>query len=82
MVEVKNIRNLPELLKKCYSLVHLSFQSTGSCNISSSNALNEVNVYVRKWEKGQGKQKRVWAIKMNEARELYLKTYSAVDKID
>ncbi len=62
--------------------MHVSFQSTGSCIISSVNALNEVNLYVRKQEKGQGKQKRVWAIEMNEARELYLKTYSAVDEID
>jgi hypothetical protein len=27
-------------------------------------------------------QKRTWGIEMNEARERYLKNYSAVDKID
>ncbi len=73
---------MPELLKSCYSLFHVSFQSTGSCNISSVNALNELNLYVRKWEKGQGKQKCVWAIKINETREFYFKIYSAVDKIN
>ena len=33
-------------------------------------------------KKGRGNQKRTWGIEMNEARETYLKTYSAVDKID
>lgn len=37
---------------------------------------------MRQKEKGQGDTKRVWAIEMNEARDLYLKTYGGVDKID
>jgi hypothetical protein len=31
---------------------------------------------------GRGQQKRTWGIEMNEAQEMYLKNYSAVDKID
>ena len=37
---------------------------------------------MRERNKGRGKNKRTWGIEMNEARETYLKTYSAVDKID
>jgi hypothetical protein len=37
---------------------------------------------VRECNKGRGSQKRTWEIEMNEAQKTYLKTYSAVDKID
>ena len=60
----------------------MSFQSTGGTNILTVNALSSVDLYVRERKKGSGNQKRTWAIEMNEARETYLKTYSAVDKID
>ncbi len=46
------------------------------------NALLLVNLYVHDCSKGRGHQKRTWGIEMNEARETYLKNYSAVDKID
>ena len=71
-----------DLGKKSYNLCHVSFQSTGSTNISTVNSLSKVGLYVRQREKGRGASKRIWAIEMNEARETYLKTYSAVDKID
>ncbi len=45
-------------------------------------ALLLVDLYVRDCSKGRGQQKRTWGIEMNEARETYLKNYSAVDKID
>jgi hypothetical protein len=61
---------------------HTSFQSTSSCNISSVNALNEVSLYVTAKERGRGINKRRWGIEMNEARELYLKTYGVIDRLD
>jgi len=39
-------------------------------------------LYVDERNKGKGNQKRTRGIEMNEARETYLKTYIAVDKID
>lgn len=68
--------------KHPYTRVHVSFQSTGPCNISSVNSLQEVNLYVRKKERGRGNKKRVWGIEMNEGRDLYLQSYSSIDKID
>ena len=68
--------------KHDYTLTHVSFQSTGGTNISSVNALSSVSLYVRERNKGRGSGKRRWGIEMNEARETYLKNYSAVDKID
>jgi hypothetical protein len=68
--------------KKDYVLCHVSFQSTGGTNISTVNALSLVDSYVRECNKGRGSQKRTWGIEMNEARETYMKNYSAVDKID
>ncbi len=82
IVAVMNVFHPPESAKKSYTALHVSFQSTGSCNITAVNTLKEVNLYVRQREKGRGKSKRFWAIEMNQGRELYLKTYSAIDKID
>ena len=65
-----------------YNIVHVSFQSTGSTNIQTVNALSKVALYVRERNRGRGANKRVWGIEMNHARELYLKTYGAVDKLD
>lgn len=59
-----------------------SFQSTSSCNFTSVNALNTMSLYCQPKERGRGLHKRRWAIEMNEARQLYLKTYGAVDKLD
>ena len=79
---VKKVTQPPGSGKEDYYLVHVSFQSTGGTNISTVNSLKECKLYVRQRERGRGKGKRVWAIEMNEGRETYLKTYSAVDKID
>lgn len=65
-----------------YEKVHVSFQSTSSCNIASVNCLNEVNLFTSPKERGTGEHKRRWVIEMNEARQLYLKTYGVVDTID
>jgi hypothetical protein len=62
--------------KKGYVRVHTTFQSTSSCNILTVNALNECSMYVRKRERGRKENKRFWGIKMNDARKLYLCTYS------
>ena len=59
-----------------------SFQSTSSCNIASVNALNECSRYCATKERGRRQHKRRWGIEMNEARELYLKTYGTIDKMD
>jgi hypothetical protein len=68
--------------KKDYAICHVSFQSTGGTNISTVNAQSLVDIYVQDCSKDRGQQKRTWGIEMNEARENYLKNYSAVDKID
>ena len=68
--------------EKDYTIVHVSFQSTGSTNIQCVNVLHEVSNFVRRRERGRGNNKRFWAIEMNERREIYVKTYSAVDKVD
>ena len=82
IVAVKHVHHEEGSGKKSYCVVHVSFQSTGSTNIQSVNALPEVQLYVRDREKGRGEGKRKWGIEMNESRELYLKLYGAVDKID
>jgi hypothetical protein len=68
--------------RKDYILCHVSFQSTGGTNISMVNALSLVDLYVQDCSKGRGQQKKTWGIEMNEAQEMYLKNYSAVNKID
>jgi len=68
--------------KKDYTIVHISFQSTGSTNIQCVNVVREVTNFVQQRERGRGATKRVWVIEMNEGQEMYLKTYSAVDKVD
>ena len=65
-----------------YQRVHVSFQSTSSCNIASVNALNECSMFVELRERGRGLNKRYWAIEMNHARRLYLSTYHGIDVID
>lgn len=65
-----------------YRRVHVSFQSTSSCNIATVNALNECGLTVHKRERGYNENKRMWGIEMNSGRELYLGTYSRIDSID
>ena len=82
VVAVKHVTHPTGSGKKDYTLTHVSFQSTGGTNISSVNALSENVLYVKERKKGRGEQQRRWAIEMCNARDLYLKNYSAVDKID
>jgi hypothetical protein len=65
-----------------YTKVHVTFQSTSSCNITTVNALNQNSLFVVQKERGSGKQKRKWVIEMNDARQLYLATYGRIDTID
>ena len=67
---------------KGFQRLHISFQSTSSCNISTVNALNEVFHIVEIRERGRGKNKRYWVIEMNNVRRIYLSTYNGVDVID
>jgi len=60
----------------------ISFQSTSGCNFIGVNSLNQCALYVTPKEGGQKQYKRIWAIEMNDARDLYLKTYGAVDRMD
>ena len=62
--------------------MHVTFQSTGATNIQGVNIFNEMNRFVRKKERGQGKNKRKWVIEMNEARQLYLSSSGRIDTID
>ena len=73
------VKNNPKGEWQC---VHVSFQSTSSCNFSTVNALNGLQNYAELRERGRGKQKRSWVIEMNEARRLYLSTYHRIDKLD
>lgn len=68
--------------EKKFQRVHVSFQSTSSCNISTVNALNEVYNFVELRERGRKDDKRYWGIEMNQARRLYLSTYGNIDVLD
>ncbi len=56
---------------KEYRRVHVSFQSTGACNISTVNALDTVKLFDHQKSRGRGANKVTWNIEMNEARRLY-----------
>ena len=67
------------------SLLQLcSFQSTGSTNIASVNAINSCGLYGKSKERGMSKKdkKYHWAVEMNESRRLYLGSYGIVDTVD
>jgi hypothetical protein len=65
-----------------FERVHVTFQSTSSCNLSTVNALQTNRLFVAQRERGRGEYKRWWGIEMNQARELYLKTYGVIDTLD
>jgi hypothetical protein len=65
-----------------YQRIHISFQSTSSCNISTVNALNDVYNFVELRERGKGVSKRYWVIEMNHGRRVYLSTYNGIDVLD
>eukprot|EP00957_Ditylum_brightwellii_P040284 3048444-Ditylum_brightwellii.AAC.1 len=77
---VQNVED-PEFNKK-YQKVHVSFQSTSLCNIQTVNMLSCVSKFEDMREQGVGKNKRKLEIKKNDARQLYLNTYYATDRID
>ena len=60
--------------------MHVSFQSTSSCNIVSVNDFNECKKFVEIDKKGKHKLQRV--IEMNDARRIYLETYFWIDVLD
>ncbi len=60
----------------------MSFQSTGPGNISGVNKLPSLHLYVTHTERGRGAEKRVWAIKQNEAHETYLNHYYGMEVAD
>ena len=66
--------------KKAYQRCHVSMQSTSSTNFSLVNSMNSVHLFTAIKCRGKDAQKRFWAIEMNEARLLYLKTYGKVDQ--
>ena len=82
IIAVKKVKFPGGSDKNSYCVVHISFQSTGSTNITTVNVLGKVELYVRHREKGKGETKRIWDIEMNEGREFYLKVYGGVDKLD
>ena len=82
IVAVKYVKEDKPIGEKAYVHVHVSFQSTGSTNISMINAVDEVNLYVRPEARGKGDTKRVWAIEMNQGRGTYLGGYGSVDSFD
>ena len=63
IVDVKKVDSDKEKGELGYERIHVSFQSTSSCNFSTVNALPSCNLSVRKKERGRGAQKRQWAIK-------------------
>ena len=71
-----------DTVNKEYTRAHVSFQSTGSTNFSTVNALNSCRLFLSEPKRGSGRDERKWVIEMNEARYLYLKTYGTIDTID
>ena len=65
-----------------WTCIHVTFQSTSSTNISTANALNANQLFVREKECGRGEGKRKWAIEMNQARQFYLASYGRINTID
>jgi hypothetical protein len=80
IVAVQNVA--PDGENEGYQRIHVSFQSTSSCNLSTVNALNECSMFIRKKERGRGASKRQWGIEMNDARQMYLQSYFRIDTID
>ena len=67
---------------KPWQEIFTSFQSTGPTNIMCVNALDKVDRINRVKTRGTGDYQRQWVIEDNHARNLYLGTYSAVDRAD
>ena len=77
------VKHVPEGARtEAYTKVHTTFQSTSSCNIQSVNDLADCSLYARSKQRGRTKHKRSWVVEMNQARELYLRSYFKVDVLD
>ena len=50
-----------------YKRVHVTFQSTSSCNIATVNALNKCQLFIEIRERGSKAYKKQWGIEMNHA---------------
>ena len=61
-----------------YGTVHVSFQSTSTCNIQRLKSLNENSLFTVLNSCGRGDLKIIWLIEMNAAQQLYLATYGQV----
>ena len=68
--------------KENYEVVLTSFQSTSSCNIMSVNSFIENMNFIEARSRGRKSNKRHYVIEQNQARLLYLKTYSRIDSLD
>jgi Pyruvate/2-oxoacid:ferredoxin oxidoreductase delta subunit len=60
----------------------MSMMSTGATNIGGVNCFDEMFAYAMMRKRGRGEKVFLWPIEMNQAREHYLSTYNAVDRID
>jgi hypothetical protein len=67
---------------KPYTKTLVSFQSTGTTNISGVNNLPSANLYVTVKSRGKKPNQRHWGIEQNEARQTYLGYYYGVDNVD
>ena len=65
-----------------YEVVLTTFQSTSSCNIISVNSINFNHNFVEARCRGRKQHKRHYLIEQNNARHLYLKSYSRIDSMD
>ena len=74
--------DVEHVFSKAFQRVHVQFQSTYSCNISTINDLNYFKISFVIGVRGKFDNMRYWGIDMNEVREIYLGTYSRIDSID
>ena len=74
--------DVEHVIRKAFQRVHMSFQSTSLCNISTINALNTCKTSAMIRARGRFYNSRYWGIDMNKVRKLYLGTYSYIESID
>ena len=72
---------MEKVVNNKYRRVHVSFQSTGPCNLGSVNSISSGDFYMRKKPRGRGGKFSRY-IEMNMVREVYLSTYCEVDRLD
>ena len=67
---------------KAFTKTIVSFQLTGSTNITGVSNLVACELYVRKKDRGRKDNKLVWAIEDNQGRGTYLSHYYGIDIAD